>query len=113
MTQKTILITGCSSGIGYACARGLRQRGWRVFTTARKDEDLQRLAAEGLEALYLEYRDPQSVEACAAKVAEMTGGKLDGALQQWRLWPAGRGRGFAPRGSRRAIRRRMFLAGTN
>jgi NAD(P)-dependent dehydrogenase (short-subunit alcohol dehydrogenase family) len=76
MTQKTILITGCSSGIGYACARGLRERGWRVITTARKDEDLQRLSAEGLEALYLEYRDPQSVEACAAKVAEMTGGKL-------------------------------------
>src|SRR5439155_4693124 len=61
----------------YACAKGLRERGWRVIGTARKDEDLQRLAAEGLEALHLEYRDPQSVEACAARVAEMTAGKLD------------------------------------
>jgi NAD(P)-dependent dehydrogenase (short-subunit alcohol dehydrogenase family) len=75
--MKTILITGCSSGIGYACAKGLQQRGWRVFATARKDEDLQRLDMEGLEALYLDYTDATSVAACAGEVAKRGGGKLD------------------------------------
>ena len=74
---RTILITGCSSGIGYACAIGMKQRGWRVFATARKDEDLKRLEAEGLEALYLDYTDAGSVSACAAEVATRTGGRLD------------------------------------
>ena len=74
---RTILITGCSSGIGYACAIGMKARGWRVFATARKDEDLQRLEAEGLEALYLDYADAASVAACAAEISKRTGGTLD------------------------------------
>jgi NAD(P)-dependent dehydrogenase (short-subunit alcohol dehydrogenase family) len=74
--MKSILITGCSTGIGYACAKGLKARGYRVFATARKDEDLKRLAAEGLEALELDYRFPESVEACAAEVSMRTGGEL-------------------------------------
>ena len=75
--NRTILITGCSSGIGHACAHGMKARGWRVFATARKDEDLKRLEAEGLEALYLDYAERDSVDACAAEVANATGGKLD------------------------------------
>lgn len=74
--QKTILITGCSSGIGYSCAIGLRQRGWRVFATARKPSDLANLAAQGLETIYLDYAEPASVEHCAAEVARRTGSKL-------------------------------------
>jgi NAD(P)-dependent dehydrogenase (short-subunit alcohol dehydrogenase family) len=76
-TPRAILITGCSSGIGYACALGMKARGWRVFATARKDEDLQRLAAEGLEAIRLDYADAASVTACAEEVARRTGGRLD------------------------------------
>lgn len=76
MAQKTILITGCSTGIGYACAKGLKERGYRIFATARKPEDLNRLRAEGLEAIALDYRDSGSVKACAAEVAERTGGEL-------------------------------------
>lgn len=76
-TPRTILITGCSTGIGWHCALGMKARGWRVFATARKPEDLQRLEAEGLEALYLDYTDRASVTACAAEVAQRTGGKLD------------------------------------
>ena len=76
MAQKTILITGCSTGIGYACAKGLKERGYRIFATARKPEDLTRLRAEGLEAIALDYRDSGSVKACAAEVAERTGGEL-------------------------------------
>lgn len=75
--SRTILITGCSSGIGWHCALGLKQRGWRVFATARRPEDLARLEAEGIEPLFLDYADPASVSACAAEVASRTGGRLD------------------------------------
>lgn len=74
---RTILITGCSTGIGWHCALGMKARGWRVFATARKPEDLQRLAAEGVEALVLDYADAASVTACAAEVSQRTGGTLD------------------------------------
>jgi NAD(P)-dependent dehydrogenase (short-subunit alcohol dehydrogenase family) len=74
---RTILITGCSSGIGWHCALGLKARGWRVFATARTPEDLARLEAEGVEALFLDYADRASVSACAGEVASRTGGKLD------------------------------------
>lgn len=74
---RTILITGCSSGIGWHCALGLKARGWRVLATARQPEDLARLTAEGVEALYLDYADAGSVTACAAEVASRTGGRLD------------------------------------
>jgi NAD(P)-dependent dehydrogenase (short-subunit alcohol dehydrogenase family) len=76
MTQKTILITGCSTGIGYVCAKGLKDRGYRVFATARKSEDVKRLHGEGLEALTLDYRDSDSVQACAAEVSKRTNGTL-------------------------------------
>lgn len=75
---KTVLVTGCSSGIGYTCATGLKDRGYRVFATARKPSDLARLAAQGLETLYLDYTEPESVEHCAAEVARRTGGTLYG-----------------------------------
>ncbi|MFQ5625219.1 MAG: SDR family oxidoreductase [Methyloligellaceae bacterium] len=73
---RSILITGCSSGIGYACAHGLKARGWRVLATARKKRDIARLEREGLEVLRLEYRDAKSVAACAHEALERTGGKL-------------------------------------
>jgi NAD(P)-dependent dehydrogenase (short-subunit alcohol dehydrogenase family) len=78
MSQPTILITGCSSGIGLASARMLRDRGWRVFATARTNDDLDRLRnAERLEAVPIELTDPASVEACASSVLEATDGRLD------------------------------------
>jgi NAD(P)-dependent dehydrogenase (short-subunit alcohol dehydrogenase family) len=76
LNDRSILITGCSSGIGYACAKGLKARGYRVIATARKPEDIARLKGEGLECVPLEYADPLSVEACAKAVAELSGGKL-------------------------------------
>jgi NAD(P)-dependent dehydrogenase (short-subunit alcohol dehydrogenase family) len=76
MSAKTILITGCSSGIGLACAKGLRAKGWRVLATVRNDADKARLDAEGLEALIMDYCDRASVAACAAEVSRLTGGKL-------------------------------------
>jgi NAD(P)-dependent dehydrogenase (short-subunit alcohol dehydrogenase family) len=77
-SPRCVLITGCSSGIGYTCALGLKARGYRVIATARNDADLARLAAEGLETVQLDYADPASVAACAEKVLAMTGGRLYG-----------------------------------
>jgi NAD(P)-dependent dehydrogenase (short-subunit alcohol dehydrogenase family) len=76
MTQKTILITGCSTGIGLVCAQGLKARGYRVFATARKSEDLKRLEIEGFEALELDYRFSNSVMACAKEVEKRSNGTL-------------------------------------
>jgi NAD(P)-dependent dehydrogenase (short-subunit alcohol dehydrogenase family) len=77
MTEtRSILITGCSSGIGHACALGLKERGWRVLATVRKREDIARLENEGLEVLSLDYQDSNSIAACAEKTLERTDGKL-------------------------------------
>ncbi|MBF0308288.1 MAG: SDR family oxidoreductase [Magnetococcales bacterium] len=77
MGPPAILITGCSSGIGRCVARGLKERGWRVFATARREEDLQALREEGLEALYLELNDSASIAAVVHEVMTRTGGQLD------------------------------------
>ena len=77
MSPRSILITGCSSGVGQYCAETLLARGWRVFATARADDDLARLGESGLEALYLDYREPDSIAALAKAVLERTGGRLD------------------------------------
>lgn len=78
MVERSILITGCSSGIGLASARVLKARGWRVLATARKSEDLAMLEREeGVEALPLELADQASVAACAQEAMHRTGGHLD------------------------------------
>ncbi|WP_322865127.1 SDR family NAD(P)-dependent oxidoreductase [Aquicoccus sp. G2-2] len=77
MTGKTILITGCSSGIGHDAAHGLAARGWRVFAACRKAEDCARLRDEGLESVELDYADTASIHAGLAQVLEATGGTLD------------------------------------
>ena len=73
----TILVTGCSSGIGYTCAHGMAERGWRVIATARKKDDIARLEAEGLDAVQLDYADAKSIANCADEVLKRTDGKLD------------------------------------
>jgi NAD(P)-dependent dehydrogenase (short-subunit alcohol dehydrogenase family) len=77
LNARTIVVTGCSSGIGDYCAKALRERGWRVIATARKDADLSRLSREGLEAVRLDYAETDSVEACAREVERLTGGRLE------------------------------------
>ncbi len=78
VSEKSVLITGCSTGIGYHCAHGLKERGWRVFATARKRQDLARLKYEGLETVYLDYTDAKSIAHCADYVLQHTHGKLFG-----------------------------------
>ena len=77
MQQRTILITGCSSGIGYAAAHALRERGWRVFASCRQTRDCERLAAEGFDAPQLGYTDASSIATALDHVLEQTGGTLD------------------------------------
>lgn len=75
--QRSIIVTGCSSGIGAYCAEALHERGWRVFATARKDADIAALKAKGMEAHYLDYTEPQSIAVLADEVLRQTDGKLD------------------------------------
>lgn len=77
MSQRSILITGCSSGIGLASARMMTSRGWRVFATARKPDDLERIEREvGATPLQLDLTDPHSIARVAEDVLAQTGGRL-------------------------------------
>lgn len=77
MARKSILITGCSSGIGYASAHVLRKRGWHVFAACRKAEDCARLESESFTSPLIDYDDTASIESGLAQVLEATGGTLD------------------------------------
>ena len=76
-TGRSLLVTGCSSGIGLDAARALRARGWRVFASCRKAEDCERLRAEGFDSPRLDYADEGSVRDALAEVLRATGGRLD------------------------------------
>jgi len=75
--QQTILITGCSSGIGLDAARAMRARGWRVFASCRQAQDCACLRTEGFDSPRIDYTDAQSITAGLAEVLEATGGTLD------------------------------------
>jgi NAD(P)-dependent dehydrogenase (short-subunit alcohol dehydrogenase family) len=76
-SAKTILITGCSTGIGYVTAKVLRQRGHTVIATARKAEDVARLQEEGLTSLQLDLADSASIRQAVRQTLELTGGTID------------------------------------
>lgn len=75
--MKTILITGCSSGIGLCVAHGLKARGWRVFATARQPDDVAHLISEGLESFRLDLNDSESIREAVEETFRRTGGSLD------------------------------------
>jgi NAD(P)-dependent dehydrogenase (short-subunit alcohol dehydrogenase family) len=77
MTKKSVLITGCSSGIGQVVAEGLKARGYRVFASARKPADVERLAAAGFESLQLDLADSSSIRAAVEDILGRTRGTLD------------------------------------
>lgn len=76
-TTQSILITGCSTGIGYTTAVDLRQLGYRVFASARKQADVDRLSQEGFEAVLLDLNDSKSITDAVDFVLQATGGTLD------------------------------------
>jgi NAD(P)-dependent dehydrogenase (short-subunit alcohol dehydrogenase family) len=75
--RRTIIVTGCSSGIGAHCARALKNDGWRVFATVRKPEDLAPLEADGIEAFPMDYTKPDTIRNLVENVASATGGRID------------------------------------
>jgi NAD(P)-dependent dehydrogenase (short-subunit alcohol dehydrogenase family) len=77
MTQRTILITGCSSGIGLAAAMKLRKEGWRVFASCKQQADCDRLRTMGFDAPRIDYTDTESIHQGLSQVLEATGGTLD------------------------------------
>ena len=74
--NKTILVTGCSSGIGLCCAQELKRHGYRVFASARKTEDVEQLQAQGFETVQLDLADSRSITLAVEQVLEKTGGQL-------------------------------------
>jgi NAD(P)-dependent dehydrogenase (short-subunit alcohol dehydrogenase family) len=76
MAQRSVLITGCSSGIGLATARWLDDRGWRVVASARNHDDVRRLKQLGLQAVELDVTDGESIAAALDDTLTLCGGEL-------------------------------------
>lgn len=77
MNDRVLLITGCSSGIGYDAAHGMARRSWRVLATCRTEADCARLRSEGLESFRLDYEDPATIRSAIETLTERTGGQID------------------------------------
>ncbi|WP_454852142.1 SDR family oxidoreductase [Rhizobium binxianense] len=75
--QRTIVVTGCSSGIGAHCARALKADGWRVFATVRRAEDLKPLEDDGIEAFLMDYARPETISELVRTVLERSGDRID------------------------------------
>ena len=70
--MRSVLITGCSSGIGLCIAKGLKEKGYRVFASARKSSDVKNLQNLGFESLLLDLSSSESINAAVFKLFEMT-----------------------------------------
>ncbi|MBB5664536.1 NAD(P)-dependent dehydrogenase (short-subunit alcohol dehydrogenase family) [Rhizobium leguminosarum] len=75
--ERSIVVTGCSSGIGAHCARALKADGWRVFATVRKPEDLPALEADGIEAFLMNYARPETISQLVDTVLQRSGGRIE------------------------------------
>ncbi len=99
--KKSVLITGCSSGIGLATARLLRKRGWRVIPTVRKTKDIKALGNEGFEPILLDVADSESIKKAIVAVLER--GSLSAIVNN-----AGFGLGSAMEDTSRTMFRDLF-----
>ncbi|CAN7384140.1 SDR family oxidoreductase [Pararhizobium sp. LjRoot255] len=90
MTDRpTIIVTGCSSGIGAWCARALARDGWRVFATVRRAEDLRPLENDGIEAFLMDYTKTDTIYSLVEQVFARTGGRLDALFNNGAYGQAG------------------------
>jgi NAD(P)-dependent dehydrogenase (short-subunit alcohol dehydrogenase family) len=103
LVNRTVVVTGASTGIGRATARLLKSRGWRVFPTARNRTDLELLRGEGFEPVALDLADPDSVESAAKEILELSQGVLGAVVNN-----AGYGQPGALEDLSRAALRKQF-----
>jgi NAD(P)-dependent dehydrogenase (short-subunit alcohol dehydrogenase family) len=87
--RRSIIVTGCSSGIGAWCARALASDGWRVFATVRRVEDLGPLESDGIEAFLMDYTKPDTIYSLVEQVLARTGGRLDALFNNGAYGQAG------------------------
>ena len=73
MSNRTVLITGCSSGIGRATAHAFLDEEWRVYATARNPADVQQLGEAGCDIATLDLTEPDDVERVVGRVIEEEG----------------------------------------
>ena len=71
--QRSVLITGASSGIGFATAHQLLERGWRVFAAARRLDAMEALRSRGAEVLPLDLADQESRVQLADVISRRVG----------------------------------------
>ena len=103
MNRPVVLITGASSGIGFACAENFAAAGYQVYATARRPEPLQHLRDLGCTTVALDVTDEASIAGRGAHGRRRAW--LDRrARQQRRVRPTGRTRGHATRPLSRAVR---------
>ena len=76
MQEKSVLITGCSSGFGKCTAYFLKEKGWHVYACARKEEDVALLKKSGFDSFQLDLTSTQSVKKCLENVLNSSGGSL-------------------------------------
>ena len=87
--RRSIIVTGCSSGIGAWCARALASDGWRVFSTVRRVEDLGPLESDGIEVFLMDYTKPDTIYSLVEQVLSRTGGRLDALFNNGAYGQAG------------------------
>lgn len=79
-SRHHLLITGCSSGIGYTAAKELAARGYQVIASARQQADVDNLRREGIAAIRLDLADSGSIAAAVAEVERRCNGRLYGVI---------------------------------
>jgi hypothetical protein len=79
MSNRTVVITGCSSGIGRAAAYAFLDEEWQVYATARNPADIETLGEAGCEIGTLDVRDPDDIERVVDRIIEAEG-RLDAVV---------------------------------
>ena len=83
-SQKSVVITGASSGIGRACALKMSRAGWQVFATVRKEADRERLLSqenENIRPVMMDVQESSSVSIAAEEIkSQLNGRGLDGLV---------------------------------
>jgi NAD(P)-dependent dehydrogenase (short-subunit alcohol dehydrogenase family) len=101
--ERTVFITGCSTGIGLCTAHGLQTMGYRVIASARKPADVERLRNEGLECIQLDLDSAESIGNTVETLATMTDRCIYGLFNN-----AGYGQPGAVEDLRRDVLRAQF-----